>query len=104
MIYKITFLLLLLIFQWSCATGPVHGFLYNDTFFAGEFNPNIDLVLKKKATGCSHQILGIVAYGENGAGTIAFQNKIKKISVIDHSSASFLTIIYRNYCTIIYGE
>ena len=94
----------ILFFISNCATGPVHGILFNYTKFAGEFNTHTDVLPIKKAEGCSHQFLGLVAIGDNGAGITAKLNDIKKIAVIDHSSFSILTFVYRNYCTIIYGE
>ncbi len=89
---------------YSCATGPTHGFIFTNNDFPGEFNPNNDVKAVKSAEGCQHAILGLVTLGDAGAGQVAKDNKIERIATIDHSTISFLTGIYRSYCTKVTGE
>jgi len=88
----------------SCTTGPVGGLLFTTTTFAGSVNPSNDVVVEKEATGCHHNVLGIVAWGDAGAGHIAYENKIKRIATIDHSHLSVLFLVYQEYCTIVRGS
>lgn len=96
-----TFSLMLLT---NCATGPTHGFLFTSNSFAGEFNPANDVKPVKTAEGCSHTILHLIAWGDAGVGEIAMENKIERISSVDHSTMSVFSILYKNYCTIVTGE
>lgn len=88
----------------GCAVGPVHGFLFTSNKFAGVANNNTAIGSAKKAEGCQHFILGLVAFGDAGAGSIANQNGIKKIATIDHATLSVLTVVYNRYCTLVAGE
>lgn len=88
----------------GCAIGPVHGFLFTTTKFAGEINPSNDVTVQKTGESCQHQILTLVAFGDASAGNAAQSSGIKKIATVDHSTLSVLTILYRQYCTIVAGE
>ncbi|HBS07029.1 MAG TPA: TRL-like family protein [Leptospiraceae bacterium] len=88
----------------ACVTGPSSGFLFSKTKFAGEINPSNEVSASVSAEGCQHQILGLVAIGEAGAGQIARDNDIRRIATVDHSSLNVLIMLYRNYCTIVTGE
>ncbi|MDX1959012.1 MAG: TRL domain-containing protein [Leptospiraceae bacterium] len=93
----------------GCAVGPTHGVLFTSTEFPGQFNQNNDVNSTKTGKGCIHTVLsGLFAWGEAGAGMIAYKKGIKKLATIDHSTLSILSYdvihIYRNYCTIVSGE
>jgi len=83
--------------------GPVGGIVFTSTKFAGEVNPANDVEAVKSATGCQQNILFLVTWGDAGAGDIAYENGIKRIATIDHSTKNFI-YIYREYCTIVTGE
>ena len=89
---------------YGCAVGPVTGFLFTSNKFAGVANQNTSIGSSKTAEGCQHFILGLVAFGDAGAGSIANSNQIKKIATIDHSTLSVFTLVYNRYCTIVAGE
>lgn len=97
-------LLVLMLTGGACAVGPVHGFLFTSNKFAGVANQNTAITSAKKAEGCQHMVLGLVAFGDAGAGSIANQNGIKKIATVDHSALSVLTLVYSRYCTLVSGE
>jgi hypothetical protein len=101
---KISILSMILFTMSQCATGPVHGFLFTSTKFAGEFNQANDVKVTKSGEGCTHSILGILGFGNSGAGNVAMKNQISRIATVDHSTFSVLTLLYQNYCTIVSGE
>jgi hypothetical protein len=102
---KLNLLLFLLsISIFHCSIGPTHGILITANQFAGEFNPYNDVESKKSATGCQHNILTFIAFGDASAGQLAQNNHIERIATIDHSTVSVLLFIYSNYCTIVTGE
>nr|WP_238325546.1 TRL-like family protein [Leptospira inadai] len=88
----------------NCASGPVSGLLYSKTSFPGTINPDVSVRRESRAQGCIHNFLTLFSVGNAGAGEIAFKNGIARISLIDHSSMQILTLLYRNYCTIVIGE
>lgn len=88
----------------SCASGPVGSVFFNYTQYPGEMAPDGKIVTTKTAEGCTYSVLGLVTWGNAGAGEIALNNGITKISVIDHHSTDVLWFGYREYCTIISGE
>lgn len=88
----------------NCAIAPTHGFLYTNTRFPGEFNPENNVIAKKFGKGCQINVLGLVSYGDAGAGSIARSNGISKIATIDHSFTAVLFPTYGQYCTIVGGE
>ncbi|EQA45241.1 TRL-like family protein [Leptospira broomii serovar Hurstbridge str. 5399] len=100
------YLLLLVFFVTtiSCASGPVSGLLYSKTSFPGTINPDASVRRELRAQGCVHNFLTLFSVGNAGAGEIAFKNGIGRVSLIDHSSMQILTLLYRNYCTIVIGE
>jgi TRL-like protein family len=83
--------------------GPTHGLIFTQNKFPGEFNQNNDVIPSKRAEGCIHYFLFLAMWGDAGAGSIALQNKIKKIATIDHSTISVIGL-YGNYCTIVRGD
>ncbi|MCB1179500.1 MAG: TRL-like family protein [Leptospiraceae bacterium] len=103
---KYILLFLLVISMGNCAIGPVHGALYTDNKFAGEFNPNNDVKVEKTAEGCIHNsIFTLFTWGNAGSGYIAAKNGIERIATIDHSTMNVIFgLVYRNYCTIVSGE
>ncbi|MEQ8353277.1 MAG: TRL-like family protein [Leptospiraceae bacterium] len=103
-ILYISLLAFLLLAASACVTGPSSGFLFSKTTFAGEINPSNEVSADVSAEGCQHQVLGLIALGEAGAGQIARDNDIRRIATVDHSSLNILTVLYRNYCTIVTGE
>jgi hypothetical protein len=88
----------------NCATGPTMGALFTSINFPGEINPENNVKSTKSAKGCQYSILGLIGFGDAGAGSIASKNEIIKVATIDHSSLSILGITFRNYCTIVSGE
>jgi hypothetical protein len=88
----------------NCAIGPTHGFIWTDTRFPGEFNTENNIQSKKFGKGCLVNILGLVSFGNAGAGRVARENGISKIASIDHSFTGVLYPIYGRYCTIVGGE
>lgn len=102
---KLVFIFLLSVFfLTNCAIGPTHGYILTSTKFAGTFNPENNVKATKEGTGCQFTVLYLFSFGDAGAGSVAKQNGISKIATIDHSTLSFLTGVYRSYCTIVYGE
>ena len=101
---KIILIAFLILGFYSCATGPTHGLLFTNNDFPGEFNPNNDVKATKSAEDCQRSFLGLITFGNAGAGIIAKENKIERIATIDHSTVSILTGIYRSYCTKVAGE
>ncbi|EMN49220.1 TRL-like family protein [Leptospira interrogans str. L1207] len=92
------------VFLSNCATGPVQGFIVMVNTFPGEINSSNDVPTIKKAEGCAHNVLYLFTWGTAAAGQIALDNKISRISTIDHSTVSVLGLVYSNYCTIVSGE
>ncbi len=88
----------------GCAVGPVNGLVFSSTSFPGEINPANDVSPKKSGQGCERMFLGLIAFGNAGAGDIANENGIKRIASVDHSTTNFLQIVYSSYCTIVQGE
>ncbi|HMU83612.1 MAG TPA: TRL domain-containing protein [Leptospiraceae bacterium] len=104
LIKQFTSFLILTLAVSSCAVGPVNGVLFTRTKFAGQINSAADVPVQKKASGCMHQVLGTVAWGDATAGTVAIENDIHRIAIIDHSTMSILSGVYSNYCTIVAGD
>src|SRR5690606_12266492 len=100
----ITVTIVSLLFHCQCAIGPVNGFIFTNTQFAGEFNPANDVKYEKEGTGCLHQFFGIITLGSASAGRVAQDSGIKRIAVIDHSTLNVFHLVYGNYCTHVYGE
>jgi hypothetical protein len=94
--------ILILLFL-NCATSPVSGILFTNTDYAGEMNKDSYIPASVKAIGCQYSLFGLVSVGNSGAGQIAYNKGIKRISSIDHSSLSILSFIYQRNCTIITG-
>jgi hypothetical protein len=88
----------------SCAIGPTSGILFTNNSFAGEFNPSNKVKSIKTGEGCQWSVLGLVSYGNAGAGKIAYEYKIERIATIDHSTLNILVGLFQNYCTIVTGE
>ncbi|TGK13152.1 TRL-like family protein [Leptospira fletcheri] len=88
----------------NCATGPVSGLLYSRIGFPGTINEDPNVKRELKGEGCIHNFLTLISIGNAGAGEIAFRNGITRVALVDHSSLQILTILYRNYCTIVVGD
>ncbi|TGK22030.1 TRL-like family protein [Leptospira fluminis] len=88
----------------NCASGPVSGLLYSKTGFPGTINEDPGVKRELRAEGCIHNFLTLISIGNAGAGEIAFQNGITRVALVDHSSLQILTVLYRNYCTIVVGD
>ena len=98
------FVILSVFLLFNCSTGPVNGLLFSKTTFAGEANLSPDSIPPLiTAEGCQYSFLGLVAFGTAGAGDIANTIGIKRISSINHSSTSFLQVVYHSYCTVVTG-
>jgi TRL-like protein family len=83
---KLVILILIFFLFTRCAIGPTSGFIYTKNAFPGEFNSNNNVSVNKRAIDCQKSIFAIVAWGQAGAGRIAFENKIQRIATIDHST------------------
>ncbi len=94
--------ILILLFL-NCATSPVSGLLFSYIDFAGEMNKDNMIPASTKAQGCQYNILGLFAFGNSGAGQIAYDKGIKRISSIDHSALSILAVLFQRNCTIVTG-
>lgn len=101
---KCIILLLTFLFLSNCATGPTMGGLFTSITFPGQINAENNVKVTKTAKGCQYSILGLIGFGNAGAGSIASENGIIKVATIDHSSLSILGLTFRNYCTIVSGE
>ncbi|EOQ95255.1 TRL-like family protein [Leptospira wolbachii serovar Codice str. CDC] len=105
----IRFILLLLCLSTSftCFYGevykPLPGILYSNVHFDGDFDPENKVKVEKSANGCVQHFLRLYSWGNAGAGSIAKENGISKISYIDHHIVEFL-FIYGKYCTYVHGE
>lgn len=104
MLPKVIIFLSILFGAFNCAIGPTHGFIFTNNTFAGEFNTTNDVKSLKEGSGCERQFLTLAAFGDAEAGSIAKANNITRISTIDHSTMSVLSILYSDYCTIVRGE
>ncbi|MCW7464442.1 TRL-like family protein [Leptospira levettii] len=100
-------LLLLTFFTVSCFYGevykPLPGLLYTNIHFDGDFDPENNVKEDTIATGCVQHFLRLYSWGNAGAGSIAKENGIIKISYIDHHLVEFL-FIYGKYCTYVHGQ
>lgn len=96
--------MLLLVTISNCSTGPVGSLLFTKTNFEGSSNFDSSVRSTKSATGCLHSVLGLVSWGNAGAGQIASDNDIRRIATIDHSNMHILIFFYSRYCTVVYGE
>ena len=102
-------LLILLISFSNCliynqTTGPTTGLMLTINRFPGQFNPNNDVKSTKNATGCLYNFSYLFTWGNASAGSLALENKIQRISTIDHYTANSFSGVYNVYCTTIYGE
>ena len=97
-LYLVIFLFLL-----NCATGPIHGLLFTNNKYAGETNAFSTIPATITSMGCQHTVLKLFSVGNAGAGQIAYDKGIKRISSIDHHTLSILTVIYNRNCTIVTG-
>ncbi|MCB1192379.1 MAG: TRL-like family protein [Leptospiraceae bacterium] len=95
--------LCMIFFLGNCAVGPVSGVLFTSNKFAGEINTTNVVPPFVTATGCQHSILGLVSFGNAGAGDIANNKGIQRIATIDYSTFSILQVVYSRYCTIVTG-
>ena len=94
--------IILLLFL-NCATSPVSGILFTNTDYAGEMNKDSMIPAAVNAKGCQYNVLGLFSVGNSGAGQIAYDKGIKRISSIDHSTLSVLIFLYQQNCTIVTG-
>lgn len=94
----------LFLFVINCAIGPTGGLLVSRTQFAGYANPTNEVSSEVRAEDCIVNILGLISFGNAGAGEIAYKNKIKRIATIDHSETTVLSVLLMKYCTIVTGE
>lgn len=94
---------ILILFFLNCATSPVSGLVFTYTDFAGEMNKDNMIPASTKAEGCQYNLFGLIAVGNSGAGQIAYDKGIKRISSIDHSTLTVLTILFQKNCTIVNG-
>lgn len=97
------FIMIIILFS-RCAIGPVNGALFTNTDFPGQFNTDSSVGTDRSASGCQHSVLGLISWGDAGAGSTAHRNGIRKIAAVDHSTFSVLFSAYRNYCTKVTGE
>ena len=88
----------------SCSVGPVGGVLFVYNKFPGEFNTANDVPATKSGKSCNHKLLMLLSWGEAGAGQIAYDNQIRRIATIDHTTLNILSILYQTYCTVVYGS
>lgn len=100
----LVFALIASTFAANCAIGPVNGVLFTSNKFPGEINSANDVPSSKSGEGCQHLVLGLVSFGNAGAGSVALANGISRISTIDHSTLNVLQVVYSRYCTIVYGQ
>jgi TRL-like protein family len=96
-------LLLLTLFLYNCASGPVGGLLFTSYDYAGEVNPDSSIPILAEAKGCQFSLLGLFSVGDSSAGQIASNVGIRRIATIDHSTVSVLHIAFVRNCTIITG-
>jgi|JI8StandDraft_1071087.scaffolds.fasta_scaffold45104_4 hypothetical protein len=88
----------------SCAIAPTHGLLVTKTEFAGEFNPENNVSSIRSGEGCQISFVGLVSFGKAGAGDIAREFGIQKISTVDHSFFGILYPTFGRFCTRVEGE
>jgi hypothetical protein len=87
----------------NCASGPVHGLIFTYNDYAGEMNADRTIPASIQSIGCQYSVLGLMSFGNSGAGQIAYDKGIKRISSIDYSVLSILTIFFNRNCTIVTG-
>ncbi|WP_167884484.1 TRL domain-containing protein [Leptospira ilyithenensis] len=100
---KLILLSLTLLLVTNCASGPVGGLLYSDIKYPGTTN-GTDIKSNTQAERCIYNVLGIIGAGNSGAGQIAKDNKISRISTIDYRSLNVLVGVFRMQCTVVTGE
>lgn len=82
---------------------PHESVIYNNMRIDGDFNPANSAKAIISGRGCIRMVIGMAAWGDAGAGRIAYDSGIKRIARIDHHYFSVLGV-YNSYCTIVYGE
>lgn len=88
----------------ACAVGPVSGYVYTQTKFAGEINPHGAIARAKTARGCLVSLFWLFSFGDASAGNIARRAGIERIAAIDYSILSYAGLTFARYCTIVTGE
>ena len=58
----------------------------------------------KTGKACAHGILGLVAWGDASQQAAARSGGITKVYAADETRMGILTIVYREYCTVVSGE
>ncbi|MCX7998238.1 MAG: TRL-like family protein [Leptospiraceae bacterium] len=100
---KFVFLLLFGFLVSNCATGPVGGLLVTHIQYAGKVNPDPTVYPLAENIGCQYSILGLFAFGDSGAGSVANKKGIRRIAIIDYSTTSVLHFVFIRNCTIVRG-
>lgn len=98
---KLIFIALLLLTH--CASGPVGGLIFSNIEYAGEINSDPSIPSIAENQGCQYSILGLIAFGDSGAGSIANKKGIRRIATIDYSSFSLFHFAFVRNCTIVSG-
>lgn len=100
---KLIFIFILSFFLSSCATSPVNGLLVTHVKYAGKVNPDLRVYPLVENVGCQYSFLGLVSFGDSGAGTVADKKGIRRIAIIDYSTTSVLHFLFIRNCTIVRG-
>lgn len=89
----------------GCA--PV-GAIYHDVKAPPEGVPltpvNGTRTIIKTGRACAHGILGLVAWGDASQEAAAQNGGITKVYAADETRMGVLTLVYREYCTVVSGE
>lgn len=93
----------LIFFLISCASGPVGGLIFSNIDYAGEINPDSSIPAFAENRGCQYSILGLISFGDSGAGSVANKKGIRRIAAIDYSHFSLFHAGFVRNCTIVTG-
>lgn len=89
----------------SCAP---FGAIYHDVEAPPEGVPltpiNGTRTMLKTGKACAHGVLGLVAWGDASQKAAAENGGITQVYAADETRKGILTIVYREYCTVVSGE
>lgn len=100
---KLFFIFFVSLLLSSCATSPVGGLLFSHVKYAGKVNPDTRVYPLVENIGCQYSFLGLISFGDSGAGSVANKKGIRRIATIDYSTTSVLHFLFIRNCTVVRG-
>lgn len=84
------------------------GVVYHDVQAPPEGVPltpaNGTRTILKTGQACAHGVLGLVAWGDASQQAAALDGGITKVYAADETRMGVLSVVYREYCTVVSGE